>query len=477
MYQKMLSQQAGGAAASAAADDALHIAPPTVTPPSDGVLVFFGSTNWEQMGKKVGAEHPSAPNLLSPHRLLAGLAHVKVCFLASSSVSAHVIALGAAGEAFAWGRNDAGQLGLGDTTTRAQPTRVSALAGKPLVAAATGKAHTLFVSAEGEVCACGANKQGCVGAAGLKNKKADFDATPLPIAGMPPVASVSCGANFCLARDREGDVWAWGWSEYGVLGNGSDGEYNKSASSVKLSYHPQGTPVQILKLAGQKTVQVACGASHCVSVCEDGTCYTWGNAGFGRIGHRDQKDKWVPCALPEIKVKCAEAGMAHTLALGYPVLRNGQVCKGQPAVYMWGRVNASRDAWMYPKPEDDLRGWNVHAFSVGHNHNVVHADNSVIAWGSPCLSGELGFGEGGGKSSTRPKKVDALEGVRVAQVACGLAHSVLLVERDAKVDALPEYIPQEVSSSSAEEPPAKGKAAGKRKAAAPPAASGKKGKK
>ena len=54
----------------------------------------------------------------------------------------------------------------------------------------------------------------------------------------------------------QGDVWAWGWSEFGVLGNGSDGEYNKSASSVKLTYEPQGKPVKILKLEGQKTVQV-----------------------------------------------------------------------------------------------------------------------------------------------------------------------------------------------------------------------------
>ena len=88
---------------------------------------------------------------------------------------------------------------------------------------------------------------------------------------------------------------------------------------------------------------------------------------------------------------------------------------------------------MYPKPEDDLRGWNIKAFGVGYNHNVVHADESVIAWGSACLSGELGFGDGGAKSSSRPKKVDTLEGVTVAQVACNLASTIMLVKRDAKV--------------------------------------------
>ena len=92
------------------------------------------------------------------------------------------------------------------------------------------------------------------------------------------------------------------------------------------------------------TRQVACGACHCVSVSEDGTCYTWGNGDFGRIGHKDQKAKWVPTALPEIKAKHVAAGNCHTIALGYAVLRNGQVCKGQPSVFMWGRVKSVRDA-------------------------------------------------------------------------------------------------------------------------------------
>lgn len=153
----------------------------------------------------------------------------------------------------------------------------------------------------------------------------------------------------------------------------------------------------------------------------------------------------MPAELPEIRAKEVAAGMAHTVAVGFPVLRNGVVCKGAPSVFMWGRCKSmSQDAWMYPKPEDDLRGWQVHCHAVGHFHNVMHADSSVIVWGNGCASGELGFGVGGPKSSARPKKVDILETAKVPQVACGVANTVLLAERSAVIDALPEYTPTEV---------------------------------
>ena len=35
--------------------------------------------------------------------------------------------------------------------------------------------------------------------------------------------AVASGTSFNLAIDTNGDVWSWGWSEHGVLGNGDDG--------------------------------------------------------------------------------------------------------------------------------------------------------------------------------------------------------------------------------------------------------------
>jgi len=438
----------------------LTVKPPAVPELTNPVLVVFGATSWDEIGRAKGAPPEESPHLMGPHRLPVGLTNVKLAFIATGCTSAHCVALGADGSAYAWGRNDFGQLGLGDAWTRPGPTLVEALKGREIRSAATGKSHTLWIGAKGELLASGASKQGAVGPAA--SKKNDKELTPVIVSGLPAVGGVACGKDFNLVVDEEGQVWAFGWSEFGVLGNGSDGEYNKSDSSVKLSYDAHATPSRILKFTGKTMVHVACGAAHCVAVESDGKCYTWGSGGYGRLGHRDQQDKWVPTELPEMRAKEISCGSASTAAIGFPVLRNGTVCMGQPSVYLWGRVKAAtQDPWMYPKTEDDLRGWQVNALSAGAAHTIVSADSSVIGWGSGCSSGELGFGVGGPKSSARPKKIDSLEGLKVAQVACGMAHSMLLAEDEPSIlGELPEWTPAEFVPGG-EEQPAKGKAKGK----------------
>ena len=47
-------------------------------------------------------------------------------------------------------------------------------------------------------------------------------------------------------------------------------------------------------------------------------------------------------------------------------------------------------------------------------------------------NGELGFGPNGKKSSANPDKVVALEGLHTHQVACGIGHTLFLVQPDSK---------------------------------------------
>lgn len=85
--------------------------------------------------------------------------------------------------------------------------------------AAAGEAHTLALSASGEVWAAGCNSDGQLGlgdAAGARS--ADFRLVRA-LAGRR-VVQVAAGQEHSLALGAGGEVYAWGHGNYGQLGLG-----------------------------------------------------------------------------------------------------------------------------------------------------------------------------------------------------------------------------------------------------------------
>ena len=73
---------------------------------------------------------------------------IQVEFVSSGPCSVHLFAITETGAVYAWGRNEKGQLGLGDTKDRKCPTLVEALSGYRIVKVATGKSHSLFLTGD-----------------------------------------------------------------------------------------------------------------------------------------------------------------------------------------------------------------------------------------------------------------------------------------------------------------------------------------
>uniref|UniRef100_A0A8B9MTZ3 RCC1 domain containing 1 n=1 Tax=Accipiter nisus TaxID=211598 RepID=A0A8B9MTZ3_9AVES len=89
----------------------------------------------------------------------------------------HVLVLGAAGEAYAWGGGRHGQLGHGTLESELQPRLVEALAGVPMQVVAAGGWHSASVSGEGP-----------------------------------------CWVQVVrVASGKTGDLYVWGWNESGQL--------------------------------------------------------------------------------------------------------------------------------------------------------------------------------------------------------------------------------------------------------------------
>ncbi|XP_035707042.1 protein RCC2 homolog [Folsomia candida] len=349
------------------------------------------------------------------------------------------------GKLYTWGRNDCGQLGHGDTKTKHKPTLVKHLSDYTIVNVAMGRGHTLFLTDYGAVYSCGSDKMGQLGQ-GTKGKD-KLTPSKIDYTGKP-IVRMACGADFSMIVDIGGGIWSFGSPEYGQLGHGTDGKLLEKAN--KISFVCEKSPRQITKFV-EKNKQVAtpitnvsiadvkCGTNHTIVLDDKSHVFTFGFAGYGRLGHAETKDEMVPRQVKQLEnFRCVISKIAagSTFCLAAATTKN---------LYFWGQTKSSGEATMYPKPVLDLSGWNINNIACANKSIMVVADDTVIAWGPSPTYGELCYGDGQNKSSTVPKEAKPLEGIQILDIACGFGHSLLIAkdltpedrERIAKLPRLP----------------------------------------
>ncbi|MDZ7815310.1 MAG: hypothetical protein U5N86_04665 [Planctomycetota bacterium] len=120
----------------------------------------------------------------------------------------HSLALYSDGSVYAWGRNDDGQLGLGDEVDRDTPTLVGALSDKDVISLTAGTDHSFALCSDGSVYAWGYNGQGQLGL----GDNVDRD-IPTLVGLLPIMDVISLAAQVLLhslAPCSDGSVYAWG---------------------------------------------------------------------------------------------------------------------------------------------------------------------------------------------------------------------------------------------------------------------------
>ena len=353
---------------------------------------------------------------------------------------------------------------------------LNALKDVKIVGGACGRHHTALITDSGDGYGMGLNSMGQCGTGSVKKSKGADDILMEPVKSQISNATfVSAGTEFTMWICN-GKLFSAGLPQYGQLGHGDDHQYNKSDSSIKMVFDPQPTPRRIETLAEKTVTRVACGQNHTVCVCSDGSVYTWGFGGYGRLGHKVQQDEFLPRLVEALSGRVvvpenAIVGAGSTSS--FCSIEGGQL-------FAWGKLKATGDTQMYPAPYYDLAGWDLISMSCGSTTYGVSAtsacEQSVITWGQSNGYSELGYGEGGKKSSANPDKCMALEGVKCYQVAMGVAHSLFLVDpEDEKVKNAPVFEGKEVDDTAPKVISAAERAGAKRKA--PAAGKGAKAKK
>uniref|UniRef100_A0A5F9C1Q2 HECT-type E3 ubiquitin transferase n=1 Tax=Oryctolagus cuniculus TaxID=9986 RepID=A0A5F9C1Q2_RABIT len=209
------------------------------------------------------------------------------------------------GKLFTFGNGDYGRLGLGNTSNKKLPERVTALEGYQIGQVACGLNHTLAVSADGSM--VWAFGDGDYGKLGLGNSTAKSSPQKVDVLCGIGIKKVACGTQFSVALTKDGHVYTFGQDRLIGLPEGRARNHNR----------PQQVPV----LAGVVIEDVAVGAEHTLALASTGDVYAWGSNSEGQLGlgHTNHvREPTLVTVLQGKNIRQISAGRCHSAAWTAP---------------------------------------------------------------------------------------------------------------------------------------------------------------
>ncbi|KAM4682548.1 E3 ubiquitin-protein ligase HERC2 isoform 7-T7 [Amazona ochrocephala] len=209
--------------------------------------------------------------------------------------------------------------------------------------------------------------------------------------------------DWTLSAGGSGTIYGWGHNHRGQLG-GIEG------AKVKV-------PTPCEALATLRPVQLIGGEQTLFAVTADGKLYATGYGAGGRLGIGGTESVSAPTLLESIqhvfiKKVAVNSGGKHCLALS-----------SEGEVYSWGEAedgklgHGNRSPCDRPRVVESLRGIEVVDIAAGGAHSAcITAAGDLFTWGKGRY-GRLGHGDS--EDQLKPKLVEALQGCRVIDIACG----------------------------------------------------------
>ena len=288
---------------------------------------------------------------------------VKESLANDSSATSHTLAIKPNGSLWAWGKNNYGQLGLGNTTQATIPTQVGN--NTNWKTAVAGGSHTIAIKTDGTLWAWGYNVMGQLGLGNSINKL-----IPTQVGSESNWQALSSGSYHTVALKTDGTLWAWGQNNNGQLGIGNN--------SNKL------IPTQVGN--SNNWMAVASGDYHNIALQNDGTLWAWGANNASQLGLGDTLTRNTPTKIGDsTDWKLVTAGNNHSFAM-----------KTDGTMWAWGENtigqlglgdNVNRST---PAKIGNDNNWQT-ASAGGYHTLALKNDGTLWTWGENT-NGQLGLG-------------------------------------------------------------------------------------
>ena len=223
------------------------------------------------------------------------------------------------GQAFAWGMNNDGVIGLNDRTNRSSPAQIPGNTWSSL--SITDYSHASFgLKTDGSLWSWGQGDDGMLGQGGPNAKKS----SPVQIGTDVTWRRIRSGSYGGMATKTDGTLWMWGKNGQGALGQNNRTDYS-SPRQVPGTWSDNFDTASFISLA-TKT---------------DGTLWVWGRNNHGVLGLNEPAStpspgfwKSSPTQIP---------GTTWSTTAGQGDAHNGGACcmKTDGTAWFWGR-NSTR---------------------------------------------------------------------------------------------------------------------------------------
>ena len=358
---------------------------------------YIGDTLWAWgfEGSKLGNGDASTVRTFTPVTTFAGGTNWKQ----ASNFRNTSAAIKTDGTLWTWGAGANGILGNASTTDVSTPVTTFA-GGTNWKQVSCGNQHNAAIKTDGTLWVWGYNLFGQLGNASTT----DVSTPVTTFSGGSNWKQVSCGySEFTSAIKTDGTLWIWGGGSSGKLGNNA--ATNRS------------TPVTTFA-GGTNWKQVSCNRTHVAAIKTDGTLWTWGAGGNGRLGNAVTTNTSTPVTTftGGTNWKQVACGSQHTGAV-----------KTDGTLWMWGSNTNSRLGTSTATGTNrstpittSFGGTNWKSVGCGEfSSNGLKTDNSLTCWGDGAR----------GQSAT----TTFLEQTRLKQVSTGDIN-VLAIESGISAD-------------------------------------------